>query len=119
MYKYAGVDTGADALTGFAQEGYKSTAAQDVPKEISPLDIALKQLRGDASYVSPSTPALQDVLNLLACLVRQTLSSVCFPHLHHSSCMSSCTGGWGCSMCVSGTDGSHAVEARQGGNTEC
>ena len=66
MYKYAGVDTGADALIGFAREGYKSTAAQDVPKEISPLDIALKQLRGNASYVSPSTPALQDILNLLS-----------------------------------------------------
>ncbi len=65
MYKYAGVDTGVDALTDFAREGYKSTAAQDVPREISPLALAVKQLRGNAGYVSPSTPGLQDVLNNL------------------------------------------------------
>ena len=51
MYKYGGVDTGADALTSFAKDGYKSTAALDVPKEISPLEVALKQLKANSSMV--------------------------------------------------------------------
>ncbi|CAL5227676.1 g10684 [Coccomyxa viridis] len=47
MYKYNGEDTGAESLTAFAREGYKGTAALEVPKEISPLDIALKRLQGN------------------------------------------------------------------------
>ena len=51
MYKYGGVDTGADALTSFAKDGYKGTAALDVPKEISPVEVALKQLKANSSMV--------------------------------------------------------------------
>lgn len=54
MYKYNGEDTGAEALTAFAREGYKGTAALDVPKEISPLDIALKRLQGNVPMVRQS-----------------------------------------------------------------
>lgn len=56
MYKYNGVDTGADSLAAFAQEGYKGTAGADVPKEISPLDVALKSLRGNVPLVSQPCP---------------------------------------------------------------
>ncbi len=52
MYKYNGEDTGAESLTAFAREGYKGTAALEVPKEISPLDIALKRLQGNVPMVS-------------------------------------------------------------------
>ena len=52
MYKYNGVDTGAESLTAFAKEGYKGTAALNVPKEVSPLDIALKRLQGNVPLVS-------------------------------------------------------------------
>lgn len=54
MYKYNGVDTEADALAAFAREGYRGTEAQEVPKEISPLEIALKKLQTNSSMVSPS-----------------------------------------------------------------
>ena len=51
MYKYGGVDTGADALTSFAKHGYRSTAELDVPKEVSPVEVALKQLKANSSMV--------------------------------------------------------------------
>ena len=57
MYKYNGVDTGAESLTAFAKEGYKGTTALNVPKEISPLDIALKRLKGNIPLVSQPCPA--------------------------------------------------------------
>ena len=56
MYKYNGVDTGADSLTAFAKEGYKGTAGLNVPKDISPLDVALKRLRGNVPLVSQPRP---------------------------------------------------------------
>ena len=51
MYKYGGVDTGADALTSFARDGYKGTVALDVPKETSPIEVALKQLKANSGMV--------------------------------------------------------------------
>ena len=68
MYKYGGVDTGADALTSFAKEGYKGTAALDVPKEISPVEVALKQLKANSSMVlQPLMTAGCHLLSELLC----------------------------------------------------
>jgi len=64
MYKYNGVDTGADALTAFAKGGYKGTAPLDVPKEVSVMDIALKKLQGNASMVSQSRLAHHEMMRL-------------------------------------------------------
>ena len=64
MYKYNGVDTGADALTAFAKEGYKGTAALDVPKEVSVMDLTLQKLRGNASMVSQPRLAHHEMTSL-------------------------------------------------------
>lgn len=68
MYKYGGVDTGADALTSFAKDGYKNTAALDVPKEMSPLEVALKQLKASSSMVRQ--PFLRAGCHLLSEVLR-------------------------------------------------
>ncbi len=51
MYKYSGVDTGADALTHFSREGYKSTEPLLVPPEPSPIEAALDALRSNSKLV--------------------------------------------------------------------
>lgn len=51
MYRYSGVDTGADALRDFTGEGYKDSEPLHVPPEPSPIDAALHALRSNSKLV--------------------------------------------------------------------
>ncbi|KAK9906353.1 hypothetical protein WJX75_000447 [Coccomyxa subellipsoidea] len=70
MYKYSGVDTGADALRHFSREGYKDSEPLLVPPEPSPIDAALNALRSN-SKLAIGGAAVAFLVVTLALLLRQ------------------------------------------------
>ncbi|EIE24088.1 hypothetical protein COCSUDRAFT_53219 [Coccomyxa subellipsoidea C-169] len=70
MYKYSGVDTGADALGHFSRQGYKSSEPLLVPPEPSPIEAALDALKSNSKLaIAGATLAFLAVTSAL--LLRQ------------------------------------------------
>lgn len=73
MYRYSGVDTGADALRHFSREGYKNSDPVSVPPVVSPIDVALNALKGNSKLaVAGAAVAFAAVASAL--LLRQGAS---------------------------------------------
>ncbi|BDA46229.1 probable thioredoxin-related transmembrane protein 1 [Coccomyxa sp. Obi] len=78
MYRYSGVDTGADALRHFSREGYKSSDPLPVPPVVSPIDVALRALKSN-SKLAVAGAALAFAAVALALLWRQGTSTIAKP----------------------------------------
>ncbi|CAL8462369.1 g1902 [Coccomyxa elongata] len=78
MYRYSGADTGADALRHFSREGYKDSDPLPVPPVVSPIDVALRALKGN-SKLAVAGAALAFAAVAITLLLRQGASTKAKP----------------------------------------